>query len=227
MKKISFIFCAICMIATPRLGLAQETNGLRQTDAIPANVPDTLTHSETNSIWTSQGIGEGFRPDLQEVGVSEGAGWATHEIGGKISHDLLLTRLYWGCMLGNRVGKDKWYGGNWEYVQEVFGAWQYYPTHRYLTGATSLVRYNFATGTKWVPFIDGGVGLSLTDIGNPDLGSPGEFNGQIGPGINYFWHDNVALTLQYRYMHTSDGGIKSPNQGVNENIAYVGMSWFF
>lgn len=225
MKKITLILWPICLIAVSVA--AQETNTVNQTGALPANTTADFTRSPTDGIWTSQGVGEGFRPHLQEVGVSEGAGWATHEIGGKIPHDMLLTRLYYGCMLGNRVAADKWYGGNWEFLQEVFGAWQYHPSQRYLTGTTSMLRYNFATGTKWVPFIDGGVGFSLTDIANPDLGTPGEFNGQIGPGFNYFWRDNAALTLQYRYMHTSDGGLGSPNQGVNENIAYVGVSWFF
>jgi len=227
MKKILFVLCAICTILIPGSGIAQLTNELGQNTAFPANAAGSLTVSDTNGVWTSRGIGEGFRPDLQEFGVSEGTSWVTRDIGGKKSHNLLLTRLYWGCMLGNRVAEDKWYGGNWEFVQEVFGAWQYYPKHAFLTGATSLVRYNFATGTRWVPFMDGGVGLSLTDIGNPDLGSPGEFNGQIGPGLNYFWNNNLALTLQYRYMHNSNAGIKSPNQGINENIAYIGMSWFF
>jgi hypothetical protein len=78
-----------------------------------------------------------------------------------------------------------------------------------------------------VPFLDAGVGGTLTDIGRPDLGSLGEFNGQIGPGLHYFWRDNMAFTLQYRYMHTSNAGIQSPNQGVNEHICYLGISWFF
>ena len=187
-----------------------------------------LQKPAAESIWAAGGISAGFRPDLQEAGVSVGSGWATHEIGGKKSHDLAIGQLYYGHMLGGKVGGDHWYAGNWEFIEDLFGGWQYNaPVGRYLIGETTMLRYNFVTGTRWVPFMDAGVGGSLTDIGHPDLGTPGEFNEQIGPGISYFWRENSALTLQYRYMHNSNAGIKTPNQGLNENIFYLGMSWYF
>jgi opacity protein-like surface antigen len=144
-----------------------------------------------------------------------------------VHHDIALSALHYGHMLGDRVGADHWYGGNFEIMAEAFGGAQYYRESRYLFGATAVMRYNLMTGTRWVPFMDVGIGGALTNIKQPDLGSLGEFNGQIGPGVMYFWCENVALTAQYRYLHMSSGGLSSPNQGVNENIAYLGISWFF
>jgi hypothetical protein len=228
MKKYVFLLGAVWLGALAleaqeaptagRLG-ATRSGPLENTPLLQARVPDGL--------WTPQGVGQGFPAHLRECSLSVGAGAVTQDIGGKVPHDLLLTRLDYGVMLGPPVGRDHWYGGNWEFVQELFGGWQYLPTGRYLTGATSLLRYDFSTGTRWVPFLDAGIGGSATDIGHPDLGTTGEFNGQIGPGIHYVWSRRTVLTLQYRYMHTSDGGLGSPNQGINENIVYVGMSWFF
>ncbi len=171
--------------------------------------------------------GAGTRPPRQEFGIGFGNGLATYDIGGKTPHNLLLSRLYYGILLGQPVARTKWYGGQWEFVQELFGAWQYDPANRYLVGTTSLLRYNWTTGSRWVPFLDAGIGASATNLGHPDLGSTGQFNGQIGPGLSYFWNPHTAFNLQYRYMHNSSGGLSSPNQGINENIVYAGVSWFF
>ena len=45
---------------------------------------------------------------------------------------------------------------------------------------TPIVRYNFSTGTRFVPFVDGGSGISLTDIKEPDLSTVFQFHSQIG-----------------------------------------------
>lgn len=228
-KKTCVVWMAAVMVSDGSL-TAQETGHAGQTNAVPPGFyqdSPLKPAPAAGEIWTAGGVGHGFRADAQEAGVSAGAGEETRDIGGRQPHHLLLTRLYYGHMLGNEVGADDWYGGNFELMQEVFGAWQYYRGSRYLTGTTTILRYNFATGTRWVPWLDAGAGVSLTNIGHPDLGSPGEFNLQIGTGVSYFWRDNVALTLQYRYMHISDAGIRTPNQGVNENICYAGISWFF
>jgi hypothetical protein len=37
----------------------------------------------------------------------------------------------------------------------------------------------------------------------------------------------VALTVQYRFIHLSDRDITRPNQGVNESTFSGGVSWFF
>ena len=77
------------------------------------------------------------------------------------------------------------------------------------------------------PFVDGGFGPSLTDIGRPDLSTTFEFNVQGGVGLHYFWSDHQAFTVQCRYFHMSNCGIQQPNQGVNSINFLVGMSWFF
>ncbi len=38
---------------------------------------------------------------------------------------------------------------------------------------------------------------------------------------------HTACNLQYRYRHNSGGGLSTPNQGINDNIVYAGVSWFF
>jgi len=46
-----------------------------------------------------------------------------------------------------------------------------------------------------MPFVDAGAGVSLTDIGWPDLGITFEFNLQAKAELNYLLRENLALTL--------------------------------
>ena len=94
-------------------------------------------------------------------------------------------------------------------------------------GLTSHLRNNFATGTRWIPFVDGGAGVTATSIGPPDLSGTFEFNLQAGTGIQWLIRDNVALTLEARYIHLSCAGISNPNLGLNGVIGMFGVTFFF
>jgi len=204
--------------------------GFAHNDAAPVDSLTTLSLESKPGrgvTWVDDSVGNGFCSDMREFGLGLGIGFAAKVFGSKGPHDLVLTRFYYGWMLGDVVGKDRWYRGNWEVVQEIFGGGQYHPRSRFVIGETTILRFNFATGTRWVPFLDAGVGISATDIGPPSLGSVFEFNEQFGAGFNYFWRNNRSLTLQYRFIHISNAGISEPNLGVNENMFYAGVSWFF
>jgi lipid A 3-O-deacylase len=148
-------------------------------------------------------------------------------LGGSESHNLVLGCQFYGRVLTDVVGGQSWLRGNLEGRVELMGGGQYQPKGAYLFGLTPLLRYNFATGSRWMPFVDAGAGVSLTDIGQPDLGTPFEFNLQAGAGLNYFLRKNLALTLQYRFLHVSNARIDSPDYGVNANVVSAGLTWFF
>jgi len=78
-----------------------------------------------------------------------------------------------------------------------------------------------------VPFVDGGVGLSATNIDSVDLTGTFQFNVQAGAGTHYFLGDRIALTGQYRWLHFSNAGIQEPNHGTNTQMFLAGLSWFF
>jgi lipid A 3-O-deacylase len=182
--------------------------------------------SPAEGIWTA-GVGEGFRRGTHEAGFSLGAGFGMSIIGSNQAHDLALATLHYGWVFTEVVGQDRWYRGNWEVRGEAFGGAQYRSPHNYVAGALPLIWYDFATGTRWVPFMNAGAGVAATDIRGADLSTTFEFTLQGGGGVNYFWRDNAAVTVQYRFLHLSNAGIKDPNHGVNESMFSVGMSWFF
>jgi hypothetical protein len=214
--------CRITAIIWLNAALAQAQTA--PTDSAPHAVP-TLKPSDTN-IWQN-GVGEGFKHGTQSISFNAGAGYGLKILGSKERHDLALQSISYGYMLGPVKGEDHWYRGNWEFRGELFSGAQFSPTSDWLVGLTPHLRYNFATGTRWIPFIDAGAGVSATDIGPPDLSHYFEFNLQAAAGIRWFIRDNVALSIEARYLHMSCAGISSPNLGLNNVNGMVGISWFF
>jgi lipid A 3-O-deacylase len=178
------------------------------------------------AIWMD-GIGSGFRKGTLQAGGTLGAGFGTKVFETELIHDLALASVNFGWVFTNVVAHDKWYRGNWELLAEVFGGLQFHPNDRYFFGVTPLIRYNFATGSRWVPFLDGGAGLSGTNIGGVDLTGTFQFNVQVGAGIHYFLSDRTALTVQYRWLHFSNANTDLPNHGTNTQMFLAGVSWFF
>jgi hypothetical protein len=203
---------------------------------VPAWTQTSLTNYPSNAVLTSRpadpniwqnGIGAGFMPGIQSVSFETGAGYGVKILGSEQHHDLALASLSYGYMLGSTEGEGHWYRGNWELRAELFSGAQFSPTDDWLVGLAPHLRYNFATGTRWIPFIDAGGGVSATSIGPPDLSHYFEFNLQGAAGVRWFIRDNVALTIEARYLHMSCARISTPNLGLNNVNGMVGISWFF
>ena len=94
-------------------------------------------------------------------------------------------------------------------------------------GLTPHLRYNLATGTRWVPFADLGAGVTASGIGPPDQSGTFEFNLQANVGTHWFVRDNLALTFEVGYLHMSCAGLHDPNLGVNTVKGMIGLTWFF
>lgn len=95
-------------------------------------------------------------------------------------------------------------------------------------GASLLLRYNFVTGSRWVPFFDMGVGILRWNLELPRMmRTHFNFTIQGGPGLHYFATDQLAITGQVRLHHVSNGGRGSPNVGVNSSVYLLGISYFF
>ena len=102
------------------------------------------------------------------------------------------------------------------------------PDKAFGKGASILLRYNFVTNTRWVPFFEAGIGILHWDLHIPrDLNSQLNFAILAGPGVNYFMTDNLAVTGQVGLHHLSNGGRSSPNVGVNSSMYLLGVSYYF
>ena len=192
----------------------------------PTSEPALEFQRPAESIWQDS-VGQGFRSTTHTFSVEAGTGVGIAAFGSTQAHDLALMSLSYGHMLGPVQGEGHWYRGNFEYRIELFGGAQYSPSSEWLVGLTPHLRYNFATGTRWIPFFDAGAGVTATGIKHPDLGGTFEFNLQPGVGMHWFVRDNLALTGEVKYLHMSCAGIDKPNLGLNDVIGWIGLTWFF
>ena len=182
--------------------------------------------SVAQSIWQTQ-IGEGFRGGTQTMGISTGVTWGVLMFGGEQRHHLALSNISYGYMLGDIQAAGHWYRGNWEVRVELIGGGQFAAETCWVMGLAPHLRYHFGTGTRWIPFVDAGGGVALTNISDPDLRGTFQFNLQAGAGVNWFIKDNLAINVEGRYLHISCAGLHNPNYGVNTLGILVGVGWFF
>lgn len=177
-------------------------------------------------LWEA-GVGEGFRATAHTLSFEAGALQGISILGSRHAHDLALASVSYGHMLGGTVGRDHFYRGNWELRGELFGGAEFAPSREWIVGAAPHLRYDFATGTRLIPYIDAGAGVTATSIGPPDLSNTFEFNLQATAGTHFFLRDNLALTVAARFMHISCAGISKPNLGVNGVLATAGLTFLF
>ena len=193
------------------------------------SVPVADLSPSKSTIW-QDGVGRGFVSSAQNLTFE--AGWALGmaTFGSVQAHDIGLLSASYGHMLGPVLAKDHWWRGNFEGRLELFGGMQSHPevdTDGWLIGLTPHIRYNFATGCRLIPFIDGGAGVTAMGIGPPDVSGTFEFNSQASAGFRWFLRDNLALTSEVRYIHFSCAGLHKPNLGINNAVFMCGVSWFF
>jgi lipid A 3-O-deacylase len=195
-------------------------------DAEPQLSPAVEALRVRPGIWEDE-IGNGFHRGTTQIGSGLAAGFGTHALGSKDGHDLALTSLRFGRMLSGPGAGNQWYRGNLELLGELWGGIQIHPRHRFLVGFTPLLRHNFATGGRWVPFVEGGVGVAYTNIAGRDLSNGFQFNLQAGAGTHFFLREDTALTLEYRFFHLSNAGLNVPNTGLNTELVFAGLSRFY
>ncbi len=195
-------------------------------DARPADRLEDGAFSKKPGIFLS-GIGEGFRTGTKVVDLSFGVTQGLEIFGSEVRHDLGLISVSYGQMIGKVKGVGQWYQGNWELRAELFGGAQFNPDTRSVFGLTPHLRYNFATGTRLIPYLDVGAGVSLTEIREPDLGGAFQFNLQAVTGANYFVRDDLSVNIGIQYLHLSSLNINQPNNGLNTLGFYLGVQWYF
>jgi hypothetical protein len=207
-----------------RVGLAEDTGVIAARDPARAGDP-------------GQGGGEGRSSLRPEEGFQSGT-WHLGLMGGySILHKVFQDRIanvHFAPLLlqiGNTVTDV--HGpfpvrGSLELLLEPTFMITTSPSTTFGEGASVLLRYNFVTGTRWVPFFDLGVGILHWNLRLPDfLGAQFNFTVQGGPGLHYFATDHLAITGQVRLHHISNGGIETPNIGVNSSLYLLGVSYFF
>jgi opacity protein-like surface antigen len=111
-----------------------------------------------------------------------------------------------------------------------FEGWlQYYlhPDGATAAGLKTAARYHFLELGRLVPYLEVTAGAGGTSLKVSEIRSSFTFVLEAGAGLSYFVSDSVAVNAGYRLHHLSNGGIESPNTGVNAHTGVVGVSVFF
>jgi hypothetical protein len=207
-----------------RVGLAKDTEVIAARALARADDP-------------GQGGGEGGSSLRPEEGFQSGT-WHLGLMGGySVSHKIFAPRsadvhfvpllLQIGYTLTDVRGPFP-VRGSLEVIFEPTFMITTTPSTTFGEGASLLLRYNFVTGTRWVPFLDLGMGILHWNLNLPTiLETRFNFTLQTGPGLHYFATDHLAITGQVRLHHISNAGIESPNIGVNSSVYLLGVSYFF
>ncbi len=83
-----------------------------------------------------------------------------------------------------------------------------------------LVRGNTALGWNL------GIGLAYFTDHVPEQGKRLNFTEQLGLTLQYATGEQSAFTVDYRFCHTSNAGLKKPNIGINTTLVSVGYTWY-
>ena len=132
-----------------------------------------------------------------------------------------------GQVLTDELGSG-WVAGNVELLLEPMAAHYYQPFSASAFGGSLVVKYNFLSLGRWMPFWDGGAGMLWTDLAPriPEQSTQFNFILQTGPGVSYFVSDNWAITAGIRFHHISNAGIGERNIGLNAWLFNLGVSFF-
>jgi len=220
-----FYFLVVCIFLSIPLSV-QAGELSKPSVSVPLSVPENGSNLKYSSIWMS-GVGEGFQPGTQTLGIGAGVYYGVLVFGGEERHHLALLSASYGRMIGGVKGADSWYRGNWELRGELLGGEQFNSETSWLIGLTPHLRYHFATGSPWVPYADFGAGITLTGIREPDLGDSFQFNIQTIIGVDYFVRDTLSINFEGRYIHISSARTSTPNNGVNSAGIFLGVNTFF
>ena len=159
-------------------------------------------------------------------GVSGGGVYGSRALSNQEVHEMGVVHFSYGQVTSDEWSPGKWYGGNWSISGELTLGNHYRENRAALAGVAIIGRYVFGGEGSWHPFLLGGIGANWTDIGEPDLGGKFQFSPQAGVGTYWFINTGMAVTFEYRFIHYSNGGLRTPNGGINANAFLVGFSVF-
>jgi lipid A 3-O-deacylase len=166
----------------------------------------------------------------QSLGISAGHGLAL-PVGGTQSPELEDIQFFyltprWGVGITDPLGGSSWYRGNFELLLEGTFLYIFEPKSGRAGGIAPVLRYNFLTGSRFIPFLQAGAGVIALDADLRRQADGLNFILQSGLGLHYFLSQSTALTGEWRFHHISNAGIHHRNAGINSSLFMLGVTFF-
>jgi hypothetical protein len=157
----------------------------------------------------------------QEVGLRFGYGRNTH--GASVNLYSLLPR--WGIFL-MPPGK-KWGPFGASFVVEGIVSLAGADEVGFEVGFTPMVKFSCLVFPSVLAYIEGGAGLISESINSPALAHAFNFTPQVGGGFDIALTPQLALSLAYRFRHSSNAGIYKENPAFNVNFFQAGLNYYY
>ncbi len=165
-----------------------------------------------------------------EEGGHEFQVWTSggHAVSGSTSADGVWNV---GARLGFILTKPRGPGflrGRFEYAADIIPAFIVFQPATTAYGASFdpvVLKWNFETAGRVVPYIETAGGVLFTNLTVPTGTSRVNFTPQAAAGL-HFLGDRFNWSIEIRYEHISNAGLTSPNPGINTIQARIGVGLF-
>lgn len=114
-----------------------------------------------------------------------------------------------------------------ETAYEISGGYHFTGRQNFQFVATIGYRHYFMMQGRSALAYDVGIGGMHLTRHVPEQGSKTNFNEYAGVTFQYALTQDSALTLGYRFTHSSNAGLSKPNGGLNVNEFNVGYMWLY
>ena len=94
-------------------------------------------------------------------------------------------------------------------------------------GFTPMVKFSCLLFPSVLAYIEGGAGIITESINSPAIAHAFNFTPQAGAGFDIALTPQVALSVAYRFRHSSNAGIYKENQAFNVNFFQCGLNYYY
>ncbi len=94
-------------------------------------------------------------------------------------------------------------------------------------GITPLLKLSCLVFPSVLAYIEGGAGLISESFDSPAIAHAFNFTPQAGAGFDIALTPQVALSVAYRFRHSSNAGIYKENQAFNVNFFQSGLAYYY
>ncbi|MFA5362122.1 MAG: acyloxyacyl hydrolase [Candidatus Omnitrophota bacterium] len=101
------------------------------------------------------------------------------------------------------------------------------PDNNMEAGMNLLLRYAWPVTKRIRPYCFGGGGVMFITQHLREQSTQYNFTPQTGAGIAFLVTEKTALSVEYRYRHFSNADLKEPNEGVNIDMFFFGITRVF
>ncbi len=94
-------------------------------------------------------------------------------------------------------------------------------------GITPLLKFSCLVFPSVLAYIEGGAGIISESIDSPALAHAFNFTPQVGAGFDIALTSQLALSVAYRFRHSSNAGLYNENPAFNVNFFQGGLNYYY